>query len=85
MARKKLLGGIDLVAAMIGLFAVSEVFIQAAEKGSWAKVDEAFASKLPTWAELKSTARATTLGTIIGTISGDHAGRRRNHRKLHRL
>jgi len=67
---EELLGGIDLIAAMIGLFAVSEVFIQASEKGSWAKVDEAFASKLPSWAELKSTLRATTLGTIIGTIVG---------------
>lgn len=65
-----LLGGIDLIAALIGLFAVSEVFVQAQEVGSWAKIKEGFSYKMPTWAELKSTTRATTLGTIIGTIVG---------------
>ena len=64
------MGGIDLIAALIGLFAVSEVFVQAQENGSWAKIKEGFSYKMPTWAELKSTMRATTLGTIIGTIVG---------------
>lgn len=67
---EELLGGIDLIAAMIGLFAVSEVLVQAAEAGSWEKIKEGFSAKMPTWAELKSTLRATTLGTIIGTIVG---------------
>ncbi|MDI7258509.1 MAG: tripartite tricarboxylate transporter permease [Thermodesulfobacteriota bacterium] len=67
---EELLGGIDLIAAMIGLFAVSEVFVQASEIGSWEKIKDKFSSRLPSWAELKSTTRSTTLGTIIGTIVG---------------
>lgn len=67
---EELLGGVDLVAAMIGLFAVSEVFVQAAEVGSWEKISDRFSSKLPTWAEMKSTWWSTTLGTLIGTFVG---------------
>ncbi|MEW6672287.1 MAG: tripartite tricarboxylate transporter permease [Thermodesulfobacteriota bacterium] len=66
----ELLGGIDLIAAMIGLFAVSEVFVQASEIGEWEKIKEGFSSKFPTWAELKTTVRSTILGTVIGTIVG---------------
>jgi putative tricarboxylic transport membrane protein len=55
---------------MIGLFAVSEVFIQAAEIGEWEKIKEKFSSKFCSWSELISTTRATVIGTIIGTIVG---------------
>jgi putative tricarboxylic transport membrane protein len=67
---EELLGGIDLVAAMIGLFAVSEVFVQVSEAVSWEKVKEQFSTKMPSWADLRSTIRATTLGTVIGTVVG---------------
>jgi len=67
---EELLGGIDLIAAMIGLFAVSEVFVQAGEAGEWEKIKSNFSSKFPSWAELKSTTRSTVLGTVIGTIVG---------------
>lgn len=66
----ELLGGIDLIATMIGLFAVSEVFVQASEIGSWERISEKFSTRLPSWAELKTCIRSTTLGTIIGTIVG---------------
>ncbi|MEW6672280.1 MAG: tripartite tricarboxylate transporter permease [Thermodesulfobacteriota bacterium] len=67
---EELLGGIDLIAAMIGLFAVSEVFIQAGEIGEWEKIKEKFSSKFCSWAELFSTTRATIIGTVLGTIVG---------------
>jgi len=67
---EELLGGIDIIAAMIGLFAVSEVFVQVSEKGTWEKVSSKFSARLPNWSELKETKRATIIGTILGTIIG---------------
>ncbi len=69
--RAELLAGIDIISAMIGLFAVSEMFYQIAHPAGRAvavlgKTYTAF----PTLAELREVWRATVVGTIVGLIVG---------------
>jgi len=69
--RAELMAGIDIVSAMVGLFAVSEMFHQIAHPAGPAvtvvgKAHTAF----PTLAELRSVWRATFIGTIVGLIVG---------------
>ena len=76
--RPELLTGIDIISAMVGLFAVSEMFSQIAHPTRQAQVVVGKTSTdFPTFAELKAVGRATFVGTIVGP-RGDHARRRRN-------
>lgn len=69
--RADLLTGIDVVSAMVGLFAVSEMFRQIARP---ARVAVAVTGKtyteFPTVRELRDVGRATVVGTIVGLIVG---------------
>jgi putative tricarboxylic transport membrane protein len=65
-----LLGGIKPLLMMVGLFAVSEMFVQISEP-PWAKADSSNAKlKLPNWAMWKRLWKPTAIGSVIGTIEG---------------
>ncbi len=65
-----LLTGVELVAGMIGLFAVSEMFQQIAESEAWAVIKGKFSTDLPTWVELIRLKTAMVIGIVMGTIEG---------------
>jgi putative tricarboxylic transport membrane protein len=72
---KYLLGGVDFVVAIMGLFALTEVFSRLLE-GKTAYSSARFKktrSKLPTWDEIKpnlikTIPRSSIIGTIIGAV-----------------
>jgi putative tricarboxylic transport membrane protein len=69
--RRELLSGVDIISAMIGLFAVSEMFYQLAHPARReipTIVDARTA--FPTLAEFKEVWRATIVGTVVGLIVG---------------
>lgn len=65
-----LLGGVQLVAGMIGLFAVSEIFTRIAEGADWERVRGKYKTNLPSLAELWKLRVATFIGIVMGTIEG---------------
>ncbi|HXF82570.1 MAG TPA: tripartite tricarboxylate transporter permease [bacterium] len=65
-----LLGGVALVAGMIGLFAVSEIFTRIAEGANWEQVRGKYRTDLPTLLELWKLRVATFIGIVMGTIEG---------------
>ncbi|MGH2425379.1 MAG: tripartite tricarboxylate transporter permease [bacterium] len=65
-----LLSGVALVAGMIGLFAVSEIFHQISEGVDWERVRGRFTTDLPTLVELWKLRFATGVGIVMGTIEG---------------
>jgi len=65
-----LLGGVQLVAGMIGLFAVSEIFTRVAEGMSWERVRGKYTTDLPSLVELWKLRAATFIGIVMGTIEG---------------
>jgi putative tricarboxylic transport membrane protein len=69
--RTELLTGIDVVAAMVGLFAVTEMFHRIAHPGENPVVltDRAHTA-FPTLSELRALWPATLIGTIVGLIVG---------------
>lgn len=69
--RRELLSGVDIISAMIGLFAVSEMFYQLAHpaRRETPTVVEA-RTAFPTLSEFKEVWRATIVGTIVGLIVG---------------
>ncbi|MGQ0571020.1 MAG: tripartite tricarboxylate transporter permease, partial [Armatimonadota bacterium] len=69
--RSELLSGLDIISAMVGLFAVSEMFYQIAHptRRAVGVVDKA-STTFPTLAELRGVWRATVVGTIVGIIVG---------------
>jgi putative tricarboxylic transport membrane protein len=69
--RPELLTGIDIISAMVGLFAVSEMFSQITHPTRQAQVMVGKTSTdFPTLAELKAVGRATFVGTIVGLVVG---------------
>ncbi len=69
--KAELLGGVDIIAAMIGLFAISEVLVQAGEKTGWERIDvKKVSTEFPTWRELKGLMPLTLFSSIIGTVVG---------------
>lgn len=67
----ELTAGLDIIAAMIGLFAVSEMFYQLAHPSAIAALVVRGASTVfPTLSELRGVGRATFIGTIVGLIVG---------------
>ena len=73
----ELLEGIPLIPALIGFFAISEVFKLVEESGVIQRVTKRISGKLPTLKEMKSLAvtilRSSVIGTIVGAVPG--AGR----------
>jgi putative tricarboxylic transport membrane protein len=67
----ELIGGISLIPALIGCYAMSEVFMIMEEIFPLKKmVFERYSSKLPSWAELKDMAGTIMAGSFIGIIVG---------------
>src|SRR3990172_2903273 len=65
-----LLSGVELVAGMIGLFAVSEMLHHIAEGSAWERIKGKFTTNLPTLVELWRLRIATLIGIVMGTIEG---------------
>lgn len=66
----ELLGGIELVPALIGLLALSEAFMMAEDIGAAAHLPTKFSRDYPTWAEWKGMIPATLRGSVIGLVIG---------------
>ena len=70
----ELLEGIPLIPALIGFFAISEVFKLVEESGVIQRVTKRISGKLPTLKEMKSLAvtilRSSVIGTIVGAVPG---------------
>lgn len=66
-----LVDGLDFVAVLVGLFAMSEMLRQGAFLTAWEKISDRRAStEFPTLKELRSVGRATFIGTVVGLIAG---------------
>ncbi|MBN2570140.1 MAG: tripartite tricarboxylate transporter permease [Deltaproteobacteria bacterium] len=69
-----LLDGIHLVPALIGFFAISEVFKLIEESGVIQRVEAEISGKLPTLKELKGLTvnllRSSAIGAIVGSVPG---------------
>lgn len=64
-------GGISATALMMGLFAISEIFIQVRElHNKRTKIELKKVSMAPPWKELKGTGKALGIGSLIGTFIG---------------
>ncbi len=66
-----LFDGLEIVAVMVGLFAVAEMLRQAAYLTRWERVtDRKAATEFPSLGELRSVRRATFIGIVVGLIAG---------------
>jgi len=65
-----LLDGIAFIPALIGCFALSEVFFMIEESSPYKQTMEHLSSKLPSWAELKDMIITIISGSFIGTFIG---------------
>jgi putative tricarboxylic transport membrane protein len=63
-----LMSGVDLIALVVGLFAISEVFLGLEE--SRVAIAEKIRDVFPSWADLKAAAPAILRGTGIGFVLG---------------
>lgn len=72
--RMELLEGIPFLPALIGLFAISEVFTMLEEMLGGTKVTRKISGSLISWKEIKSliptVLRGATVGTFVGSIPG---------------
>ncbi len=66
----ELMDGISFIPALIGCFAMSEVFMMIEEVSPLKQSFERFSSKLPSWAELKDMVSTIAAGSCIGTFIG---------------
>jgi putative tricarboxylic transport membrane protein len=64
-----LIDGIKVVIVMMGVFAVSELFIQV-DLPAWQRTGRDTRLKLPNWQTLKGLWRAQLIGSVIGTLEG---------------
>lgn len=62
--------GFEIVAVMVGLFAVSEMFRQAAYLVKRPKITATAYTEFPSVSEFRSVGKATFIGTIVGLIAG---------------
>ncbi len=66
----ELLGGIHFILVMVGVFAVSELLMQAGLP-EWRKTSARDTRmKLPSWSVMRQTARAQVIGNIFGIFEG---------------
>ena len=68
--RPELLDGIPYILIMIGVYALSELFMQAGETTEWEKPKEFVRVKLPRWKMWKRIWPATAIGSAIGGFEG---------------
>jgi putative tricarboxylic transport membrane protein len=66
----ELLEGISFIPALIGCFAMSEVFMMIEEVSPLRQTIERFSSRLPNWVELKDMITTILTGSFIGTFIG---------------
>lgn len=67
----KLMRGIPLLSVLIGMFALSEFFVQAQKKGETdERKTQAIGKVLPTWKEFKGFSLSALVGSIIGVFIG---------------
>ncbi len=71
--RYELIGGINFLVVMIGVFAIAEVLVQAQKPNEQSKF-QAFSRELPSWAEIRALMpvilRSTGIGMLVGTAPG---------------
>ena len=67
--RPELLDGIPYILIMIGVYALSELYMQAGEPG-WEKPKKFVKVKLPRWAMWKRIWPATAIGSVVGGFEG---------------
>ncbi|MDX6804712.1 tripartite tricarboxylate transporter permease [Terrihabitans rhizophilus] len=65
----ELLGGIEPILVLIGMFAMAELFHQTSAP-AWDRASTSMRIKLPNWPMLKRIMPATLIGTGIGTFDG---------------
>lgn len=65
-----LLGGIQPILIMVGLFAVSELFVQAAEGGENERIVSRARIEFPDWKLAKRLIPSQMIGNVIGTFEG---------------
>jgi putative tricarboxylic transport membrane protein len=65
-----LLGGIQPILIMVGLFAVSELFVQAAEGGESERILSKARIEFPDWKLAKRLIKPQMIGNVIGTFEG---------------
>lgn len=65
-----LISGFELLPVLVGLFAVSELFIIAKNEIKSNENIKSISTKFPTFKELKGTFRATAIGSVVGTFFG---------------
>ena len=68
----KLLGGVDFIAATVGIFAIGEVLVNLESQGGAEifKIARGLKNLLPTWQDLKDCRFAFVNGSVIGFIVG---------------
>lgn len=70
-----MLAGFDIVPVMVGLFAVSEVLVQARAMTGWEKIrDTKLSTRLPSLGELRRLMPITLWSSVIGVVVGAMPG-----------
>jgi putative tricarboxylic transport membrane protein len=62
--------GIEFIPVLIGLFALAELFEQAAQLGHKVAVAKLGAVRLPSWDDVKKCGKAISLSSVLGTFIG---------------
>lgn len=67
-----LMSGFPLLPVLIGLFAISEIFMQLENisKGSWKAIEHKIGQFLPTFQEMKKLSPIIILSSLLGTLIG---------------
>ena len=69
--RPELLGGFEIIAVLIGFFAIAEMLYQIAHpRPATANIDRSVTTKLPTLRELAGLWRSTMIGSLVGIVVG---------------
>lgn len=66
----ELRNGFSTTAVILGLLALSELFVSARQVFGWEKLSESFSHKFPSWAQIRPTLPAMLGGTVSGTVVG---------------
>lgn len=70
MGTVDLLGGVEAIVGIMGLFAVSEILYQVTDTSEWARFKGKASTDLPTAGELRRLTPSMVIGTVMGTIEG---------------